>query len=256
MSLLQAYSSKRSLFPHPLAPRDPRGHCGPNDVLLNPSATFTFEQMVDVSHFVMCAINAMTYPPQVHFTSEQAQVAALHWFEVVSGHLHSAMAQKMDYTSPEGTQWYYDLEQAENRAEILLSTIDVYVYGGDKVVGPKDNTWDGWSVFSRVYKCLHKAMKQVIFPFTCPHPPCACGLIAACSLLQVEARLIVAKEVDRLRKRARWNKPYLSWPGWSGDILNPGAPCSPTRPVRHPFITGPSLGRSCVRRLVDYLFAT
>ena len=119
----QEYSSKRSLFPHPLEPGDPRGHCGPNDVLLNPSATFTFEQMVDVSHFVMCAINAMTYPPQVHFTSEQAQVAALHWFEVVSGHLHSAMAQKMDYTSPEGTQWYYDLEQAENRAEILLSTI-------------------------------------------------------------------------------------------------------------------------------------
>ena len=56
----RAQSTKRYLFESPLSVRKPGGHVTPNDVMLNPMATFCFGEADDLLHILRSALDELT----------------------------------------------------------------------------------------------------------------------------------------------------------------------------------------------------
>ena len=94
------------------------------------------------------------------------------------------------------------------------------VRGGHPLVAALLYQWVDY--FSRAFRALAKAMMQVsIFACLSLHAHACVDVCYICMLmgvlscaLQVQARMLVAKDVARLRAKASNSPPTLSWPDW------------------------------------------
>ena len=119
-------STKRCLWDAPLNECRPGGHVTPDDVIVNPMATFSFNEVSDIMYSVRGALEQLRCEPaKVEFVSDQAKTSAAFWFDRLLKHLEYARVQKERYKAQGDWQFYWDLEQAERVAANLLKTVSV-----------------------------------------------------------------------------------------------------------------------------------